>query len=234
MPSGRHAVRSRVPFTALLATLVGALILVMVIQANLSGGGEDRAAGGGSPTESVPVRPRRLRPATTSRRSPPTGPPSPGSINIAEAARVRLGAAQRDRVDRGLGPLRQVEHFFERDQARRVLAVREDDERLAADVLVALRLDLAELLERDVDRVVQRGRAAGDRLADRAFEVGLVRRERLPDRDAAVEVDDLREVVRLEPLARNWWRPPAASRACLPCSRCCRGAATARSAAGGA
>ena len=56
-------------------------------------------------------------------------------LGFAEALGLRVGAAQRDRVDRGLGALGQVEHLVERDQARRVLAVGEDDERLAADVL---------------------------------------------------------------------------------------------------
>ena len=103
-------------------------------------------------------------------------------FRFTKSAGAGVVAAQRDRVDRGFRPLGQVEHFFERDQARGVLAVGEDDERLAAHILFVLRLDLAQLLQRDVDRVVQRRRAAGYRLEDGGFELGLIRGERLPDR----------------------------------------------------
>ena len=93
-----------------------------------------------------------------------------------------VGRAQADRVDRGLGALGEVEHLLERQQARGVLAVREHDDRLAADLLDVRRDDLLQILQRDVDRVVQRGRAAGRRLADRLLELGGVVGEGLQDR----------------------------------------------------
>jgi len=119
-------------------------------------------------------------------------------LRLAEAAGLRVGAAQRDRVDGGLGALGEIEHFVKRHEARGVLAVGEDHERLAADVFLALGADLPQLLERDIDGVVQRGGAAGRCLLDRRLELALVRGESLPDLDAAVEVDDLREVGRLQ------------------------------------
>ena len=128
--------------------------------------------------------------------------------------RLGVGAAQRDRVDRRLGALRQVEHLVERDEARRVLAVREDDERLAPDVFFGHRLDLPQLLQRDVDGVVQRGRAAGGGLLDGGLELGLIAGEAPADLDAAVEVDDLRDVVRLQ-LADEVRRPPSAASSSL-------------------
>ena len=71
---------------------------------------------------------------------------------------------------RRLGSLGQVEQFVVADQARRVLAVREDHDRLPADVLFGRRADLLQFLERDVDRLVERRRAARHRLADGALE----------------------------------------------------------------
>ena len=74
--------------------------------------------------------------------------------------RAGLARLQADRVDRRLRSLRQLEHFLEADQARRVFAVRQHDDRLAANLVGVLRLDLGELLQRDVDGVVQRRRSA--------------------------------------------------------------------------
>ena len=138
--------------------------------------------------------------------------------------------AQADRVDRGFRSLREVEHLLERQQARRVLAVGEHDDRLAADLVDVLRDDLLQILQRDVDRVVQRRRAAGRRLADRLLELGGVVGEALQHDDAAVEVDDLGEILRPQPLARSRSPLPAPSAASCPCSRWCRAAARARSA----
>jgi hypothetical protein len=59
-------------------------------------------------------------------------------------------------------------------------------------------LHLRQFLQRDVNRVIERRRAARGRLLDGGLQLGLVRRERLTNLDAAVEVDDLRHVVRLE------------------------------------
>ena len=47
-----------------------------------------------------------------------------------------------------------------------------------------------------------------------AVELGLVAGERLTDLDAAVEVDDLRDVVRLQPVDEVRWPPSAASARC--------------------
>ena len=121
-------------------------------------------------------------------------------FRFTESASAGVVAAKRDRVDRRLRTLGQIEYFLERDEARGVLAVREHDEGLAAHIFLVLRLDLAQLLERDVDGVVQRRRAAGYGLENGGFELGLIRGEGLPNRDPAVEVDDLREVVRLQAL----------------------------------
>src|SRR5262245_50930441 len=49
-------------------------------------------------------------------------------------ARGVLAAAQTDRVNRRLGPLRQIQNFFEGQQAGSVFAIRKDDDRLPADL----------------------------------------------------------------------------------------------------
>ena len=111
-----------------------------------------------------------------------------------------VGRAQPDRVDGRLGALREIEDLFERQQARRVLAVRQHDDRLPADLLGVLGDDLLQILQRDVDGVVERGRPAGRRLLDRRLELGRAVGEVLQHDDAAVEVDDLGEILRAEPL----------------------------------
>src|SRR4030095_10329264 len=98
---------------------------------------------------------------------------------------------QSDRIEAGLGARRQVQDLIELDEARRVVAVREQDDRLAPDVGRGLGLDLLQVLQRDVERVVERRRSVRRRLADRLFERGRVVGEGLEDADLAVEVDDL-------------------------------------------
>ena len=57
---------------------------------------------------------------------------------------------------------------------------------------------LLQILQRDVDRVVQRRRAAGRGLANRLLELGRGVGEGLEDDDAAVEADDFGEILRPE------------------------------------
>ncbi len=113
-------------------------------------------------------------------------------------ARRSFRPAQPDRVDRGFRALREIQHLFERQQARGVLAVREDDDRLAADFLHVGRDDLLQILERDVDRVVHRGGTARRCAADRRFEILDLVRECLQDDHAAVEVDQFLEILRTQ------------------------------------
>ena len=58
--------------------------------------------------------------------------------------------------------------------------------------------DLLQLLQRDVDRVVERGRSVGGGLPDGFLERRTVVRERLQDAHLAVEVDDFRLIVLVE------------------------------------
>jgi hypothetical protein len=95
--------------------------------------------------------------------------------------------------------LGEIEHLIKAHEARRIFPVREHDERLAAHVLLDHRPNLSKLSERHVDGVVEGRGAAGRRLPDRGFQLRLVRREWLPDLNAAVEIDDLRHVHQSEP-----------------------------------
>src|SRR5262249_10938705 len=76
------------------------------------------------------------------------------------AGDAQLVRSEANRIDRGLGSFRKVQHFFEWQQARRVLTVREHDDRLTADLVDVACDDLFEILQRNVDRVVHRGRSA--------------------------------------------------------------------------
>src|SRR5215203_258080 len=120
-------------------------------------------------------------------------------LRIAEPASPLVARAQADGVDRRLGPLGEIEHLVEANEAGRVLAVGEHDDRLSPDLVGAVRLRALQLFERDVDGVVQRGGSAGVRAANGGLEVRDVIREALDHLNAAVEVDDLREVLRAEP-----------------------------------
>src|SRR6185369_17732424 len=90
-------------------------------------------------------------------------------LRLLELTPADFTLAQADRIDRRLRSLGEVEHFIELDQAGRVVAIREQDDRLAADVGSGRRLDLLQFLQRDVDRVVERRRAVRRGLADRLF-----------------------------------------------------------------
>jgi hypothetical protein len=126
-------------------------------------------------------------------------------LRFLEPLRGRPGAvrrAQPDGIDRRLGALREIEDLFERQQAGRVLAVGEDHDRLPANLLGVLGDDLLQVLQRDVDGVVEGGRAAGRRLLDRRLELSRAVREVLQDDDAAIEVDHLGEILRPKPLRK--------------------------------
>ena len=121
-------------------------------------------AGTGSPVRRRSGRRRRPGPRSASGKNarPPVSCASCRSTKSASLNPFASSSSlrpQADRVDRRLRPLGQVEHLVVGDQARRVLAVRQHDDRLAADVLLARRADLLQFLERDVDRVVERRRA---------------------------------------------------------------------------
>ncbi|MFN8232080.1 MAG: PQQ-binding-like beta-propeller repeat protein [Actinomycetota bacterium] len=85
MPSGRHAVRSRIPFPALLAVLVVLLIVAVVVQANLGDaeGGGGSAAGPSSDGGSGSVTPSAPASGGTTPSQTPSGTPTPGPINTA-------------------------------------------------------------------------------------------------------------------------------------------------------
>jgi hypothetical protein len=92
-----------------------------------------------------------------------------------------------------------LEDVLQCDQAGRVIAVRQQDHGAAAwRPRVIVRNGPAQLLQADVHRVVEGGRSAGRRLTNRLFEGAGVTREGLRDPDSAVEVDDGRNVSRLE------------------------------------
>ena len=136
--------------------------------------------------------------------------------------------AQADRVDVDLALARQLEHLVVGDERGRVLAVREQHDRAAAQlgrVLVA-----RQVLERDVERVVQGRRPRGLRAPDRRLERGLVAGEGLQRRGAVVELDDLGQVLRPQRLGEADRRPPAPSAASPPSRPRCRSSAPARSA----
>ena len=150
----------------------------------------------------VDVR-RARRPARGRRRAPGFLRQLPeDELRFLEALAARRRPSSRpqaDRVDRRLGPLREIEHLLERQQARRVLAVRQDDDGLPPDLVDVRGDDSLQVLQRDVDRVVHRRRSAGRRPPDRLLELVDVVRERLQDDHAAVEVDDLGQVLRPQP-----------------------------------
>ena len=125
------------------------------------------------------------------------------------AVAVRHAArAQADRVDVDLGLARQLEHLVVADQGRRVLAVGEQHDG-AAPQLGRLLL-LRQVLERHVERVVQRGGARGLGAADRrprARAWSAVKS--CSDRGAVVELHHLREVLRPQRPHEARWRPAA-------------------------
>src|SRR5262249_59566260 len=77
-----------------------------------------------------------------------------GFLEALRAGRRSLAGAQPDRVDRRFGSLREIEHFLEGQQARRILAVRQQHDRLTSNLLDVVVVDFLKVLHRDVYRVV--------------------------------------------------------------------------------
>jgi hypothetical protein len=84
---------------------------------------------------------------------------------------------------------------FERDEARRVLTVRERDDRLPPDLARCLRANGFELAQCRIQRVEQRRRAARLGSPDGLLERHFVVREGLENLGLAVEVDNLGDVL---------------------------------------
>ena len=116
-------------------------------------------------------------------------------LRFLELGPVRAARTQPDGVDRRLRSLGQIEHFFVGHEARSIVSVGEDDDGLAADLFSGARLGALELLQRDVDRVVERGRSVDVRGPNRFLERRDVVGERLQDARLAVEVDHLDDVL---------------------------------------
>ena len=105
----------------------------------------------------------------------------------------RLVGMQADRVDSDARAPRLVHHLVERQQRRRVLAVRQHDNRPTSHAIV-LTDALPELTQGDVDGVVERRTARCLRLADGVLGERPIGREALQHLHAVVEGEDGRAV----------------------------------------
>ncbi len=95
--------------------------------------------------------------------------------------------------------MRNIENFVESNETGCVLPIRQQHNRAAAGhLLLIIEPDLPQLTQRDVDRVVHRGRAGGDGVAYRVVQCGLVVGERCKNLNPAVKVDHRCDVGRPE------------------------------------
>src|SRR5688500_9476761 len=99
-----------------------------------------------------------------------------------------------NRVDGRAGVRRQLEDRVEAHQARRVVTIRQYDDRAATPVLPVVSRQLRHLLQCDVHRVVEGRRSARRRLTNRVFKSLMVARETLSRLDPVVETNHRREV----------------------------------------
>ncbi len=113
---------------------------------------------------------------------------------LAKTGRGLGPAADADRVDRHVRSFRSLQDVLVPEQARRVLAVRKEDEGLPSRGACDRAPHALKFVQGDVDRRVQCGGASGARPPDSSFEETEIGRERLQDFRLAVEADDLREI----------------------------------------
>jgi hypothetical protein len=112
-------------------------------------------------------------------------------LRFLELSAARLLLPQADGVDSRLRPLREIEHIVVLDDARRVVAIGQDDDGLPSDLLCVLRALVFQPPEGHVDGVVQRRGSVDGRLTNRALQRTDVVRKRLRYPHLAVELDHL-------------------------------------------